>query len=312
MTDEPQQDAGIAEPEPQSAAQPAAQSAAQNSDAAQNTDAAQPPVEELMAQLGVEQPGAAQPGFGQPGVEQLGAEQPAEPGKPKRRIRSGTLFTAALIVGVLGGVGTGYAVQSSRPPTPLPPLTVTQPRYVPAGVYQGIAPAQLPGSQDDAAITESDLTALLVPVPAGASTGDAGWLDQMIDEVQTADLCDDPVSCFGVDLRQGVLAAADTGWTTSQGYDVEIRIFRMAPGFSSTAREWAGYGENGGSTSTQIPMPTDLDAHGYEFLDSNDDNDDFAEAAHGDIAMEFWVTSHTQMPDTSVIDSIITQQMGRL
>ena len=37
-----------------------------------------------------------------------------------------------------------------------------------------------------------------------------------------------------------------------------------------------------------------------------------AEAVHGDLAVEFWVTSPSRVPDPSVINGLITQQMGRL
>lgn len=227
---------------------------------------------------------------------------------PKRRIRGGTLFTAAVVLGVLGGVGTGYAVQSSRPPTPLPPLAATQPRYAPVGVYQGVAPSPLPTGQDDAAITDGDLTALLLPTPAGANTDNIGWLDQNIDAEQDADLCDDPVHCFETDLSEGVVAIADTGWQRSDGLIVEIRIFRMAPGKSDSARDWVG-NDNGGN---QLSLPSDIDAAGYEFRDKYGNNDDFAQAVHGDLVVSFWVTSATSVPDPAVINGIITQQMGRL
>src|SRR6266567_7012331 len=148
-------------------------------------------------------------------------------------MRSTTLFGAAVAIGLIGGVGTGYAIQAARPATPLPPLTQTQPRYAPAAVYQGIAQTMLPGSQDDAALTDGDLTKLLLPVPAGASTVDALWVDQMIDVEQEADLCNgsSAVQCFGNDYSQGVVAIADTNWQ-QKGVNVEIRIYRFAPGDS--------------------------------------------------------------------------------
>jgi hypothetical protein len=230
-----------------------------------------------------------------------------EPAKPKRRIRGSTLFTAAVVLGVLGGVGTGYAIQYTRPATPLPPLAGSQPAYAPVGVYQGIAPAMLPSSRDDATVTDGDLTKLLLPVPAGANTDDASWLDQIISAEEDADTCTDPVSCFTKYASDGIIAIADTGWTQN-GFDIEIRMFRMAPGDSTTARNWAG---DSGSTNT-IPIPAGIDGTGYEYLDTNNDNDDTAYAAHGDLAVEFFVTSPSTVPSPSIIDALMTQQMGRL
>ena len=236
------------------------------------------------------------------------AQPDASEAKPKKRIRSTTLFTAAVVIGVLGGVGTGYGLQFARPATPLPPLAGSQPAYLPTGVYQGIAPTMLPSSQDDATLTDGDLTKLLLPVPAGASTENSIWLDQMINVEEDADLCQAPVNCFSDDFSEGVVAIADTNWQQN-GDNIEIRIYRMAPGESGTARTWA---EDYDSDTNEIPIPTGINGSAYEFFDKYDDNDDTAYAVHGDIAVQFWVTSPSAVPNPSIIDGLITQQMGRL
>jgi len=236
-------------------------------------------------------------------------EAPVVPVPRKRRIRTTALFAAAVVLGVLGGVGTGYAVQYSRPATALAPLAGSQPAYAPAAVYQGLAPAMLPAAQDDATLTDGDLTKLLLPVPAGASTADSVWVDQMVDPEEVAQYCaDDEVSCLNRDYSAGVAAIADTNWSQN-GFYVEIRIYRMEPGQSTDARSWAD-GDN--DESNQIPLPSGIDASGYEFFDSNSDNDDNAFAVHGDLVVEIWVTSPTQVPNPSLIDGLLTQQMGRL
>ena len=262
-------------------------------------------------EMAAETAAPVKPAEGVDPAEHAGSADPADPAeesRPRRRIRGTTLLTAAIVLGVLGGVGTGYAIQYSRPATPLPPLAGSQPAYAPAGVYQGIAAPALPTSQDDAALTDGDLTKLLLPVPSGASTDDVGWLNQMIDEEENADTCDKAVNCFTNDLRQGVVAIADTAWVQN-GFDVEIRMFRMAPGDSDTARNWAESDEN---ETNRIPIPTGIDGSGYEALDTYDNNDDNAYAVHGDLVVEFWVTSSSRMPDPSIIDGLITRQMGRL
>jgi hypothetical protein len=228
--------------------------------------------------------------------------------KPRRRIRGGTLLTAAVVLGVLGGVATGYAVQWSRPATPLPSLAGSQPRYKPVGVYQGIAPAMLPAAQDDATLTEGDLTKLMLPVPSGASTADSAWVDQLVDLEQDASLCTDEAACLKNDYTEGIDAIADTNWTQN-GLDVEITMYRMAPGDSDNVRSWASTDTG---AANQIPMPAGIDASGQEFRDSYGYNDDNAFAAHGDIVVEFWVDSSSVIPNPSVIDGLITQQMGRL
>jgi len=238
------------------------------------------------------------------------AEAPVVPVRVprKRRIRSTTLFAAAVVLGVLGGVGTGYAVQYSRPATALAPLAGSQPAYAPAAVYQGLAPAMLPATQDDATLTDGDLTKLLLPVPAGASTADSVWVDQMVDPEEVAQFCTDEVSCLKRDYSAGVAAIADTNWSQN-GFYVEIRIYRMEPGESGSARSWA---ENDNDESNQISLPSGIDASGYEFFDTNSENDDNVFAAHGDLVVEIWVTSPTRVPNPSLIDGLLTQQMGRL
>jgi hypothetical protein len=233
----------------------------------------------------------------------------AEEARPKKRIRGTTLLTAAVVLGVLGGVGTGYAIQYTRPATPLAPLAGSQPAYAPVAVYQGIAPAMLPASQDDAAVTGGDLTKLLLPVPSGASTEDAFWVDQMIDPEQDAQLCDgDESGCLTHDFGQGLAAVADTEWSQN-GYSVDIRMYRMEPGESGAARTWAA---DDSGASNQLTLPSGITGSGEEFYDANDDNDDNALAVHGDIVVEIWVTSPSRVPDPSVINGLITQQMGRL
>ncbi|HTJ71856.1 MAG TPA: hypothetical protein VL551_30220 [Actinospica sp.] len=219
-----------------------------------------------------------------------------------------TVFGAALVLGVLGGVGTGYAVQAARPATPLPPLTATQPEYAPAGVYQGLAPATLPSSQDDATLTDGDLTKLLLPVPAGAKADPTGWQDQSIDAEQEADLCDNAVSCFRRDGSDNLNAIADTSWDQN-GFYVEIRIYRFAAGSSGTPRSWS---QDGDRQTGEFTIAPGIDGSGYEYRDKWGANDDTAEAVHGDLVVQFWVTSPTTMPNTSMINNLITQQMGRL
>ena len=225
------------------------------------------------------------------------------------KIRTGTLFTAAVVLGVLGGVGTGYAVQYARPATPLPSLAGSQPAYAPVGVYQGVAPAMLPASQDDAALTDGSLTSLLLPVPSGATTDDTLWVDQEVDPVEVAELCTsaDQVSCLSRFYQDDVTAIADTNWEQN-GFHVEIRIYRVAPGQSDTARSWA---EDDDSESNLISMPNGIEATGYEGFDAYGDNTDNAIAVHGDLVVNFWVSSPSKTPNPSTIDGLITQQLGR-
>jgi hypothetical protein len=234
-------------------------------------------------------------------------ESAIEP-KRRRRISSRALFVSAVVLGVLGGVGTGYAIQASRPDTPLPPLVGAQPQYGPIGVYAGIAPSPLPASQDDMTLTDGDLTKLLLPTPAGATVGEA-WDHQWIGVIDNAELCSDEVGCFSGDMMDQVRAIADTGWTTKSGYFEEVRIFRFDPSYDTES--WLQ--DDNPSQYTSLTTPADLSASAITYNDpSQGGNIDFGTALHGDLVVEFWVTSNTNVPDPSLINSLMTQQMARL
>jgi hypothetical protein len=230
-------------------------------------------------------------------------ENAAEP-KVRRRVKTRSLFVGAIVLGVLGGVGTGYAVQASRPETPLPSLVAAHPSYAPVGVYAGVAPSPLPTGQDDMALTDGDLTKLLVPTPSGASVGGA-WDHEWVNLVDDAYLCDDEKACFTTDLMNGIRALADTGWTKS-GYYEEIRILRFDPQY-----ETGGF-LDGTTGDTILPTPADLNAKAVEYRDRYDENTDYGVASHGDLVVEFWVSSTTRVPDPSVLSALMTQQMARL
>lgn len=227
----------------------------------------------------------------------------------RRRIKTRTLLASAVVLGVLGGLGAGYEIQSARPPTPLPALLPAAPTYGPVGVYAGIAPSPLPSSQDDLTVTDGDLTKLLLPTPAGASI-DGAWDHQWIDVMDESELCysESQQKCFSDKIKDGVRALADTGWTTSSGYYEEIRIFRFAPSYDTLSflQDIPSYG-------TPIDTPPQLDASAVSYTDLEDgDYLDYGAASHGDIVVEFWVSSSKRAPSTSLINSLMTQQMARL
>lgn len=225
----------------------------------------------------------------------------------KRSVKTRTLFTGAVVLGLLGGASAGYTVQALRTPTPLPPLSVAQPLYPLSPIYDGVRAAGLPASQDDATVVDGDLTKLLLPTPAGATTTiDHTWMDLLGE----ADTCDDTASCFDTDLHDGVARIADTAWRRGDGLFEEIRIFQYLPGRSSYADR--GISDMLAGGGTKLRMPDGIAAAGHESFDSHDEYDDHAVAVHGDLAVYFWVTSRTHAPDPSIINDLITRQMARL
>ena len=233
---------------------------------------------------------------------------PSEPRKPKRSVSTRKLFAGAVALGVVGGVAGGFTIQAMRKPTPLPPLAVTQPVYPRSPIYDGTRPPALPASQDDAAIVNGDLTKLLLPTPADAKAGfvDHTWMSLKAE----AETCADPASCFSSNVHDGVVRIADTSWKRSDGFYVEIRIIQHRPGYTDYANR--GITDIDAGNHTKIRMPDGIASAGYEYFDENNENDDHAVAVHGDLAVYFWVTSAAQVPDPSIIDDLIKQQMARL
>ena len=194
-----------------------------------------------------------------------------------------------------------------RKPTPLPPLAVTQPVYPRSPIYDGTRPPSLPASQDDATIVNGDLTKLLLPTPAGAT---AAFFDhEWVELSQDASDCTLPAECMSNALSSGLVRIAATTWNQSGGLFVEIRMYQHLPGkFDAVETDLA----SAKSHNNTLPMPDGVAAAGYEFVDSDGSNDDFAVAVHGDLAVDFWVTSKDHAPDPSIISNLITQQMARL
>lgn len=228
---------------------------------------------------------------------------------PKKQIKGRTLVIGAVALGIVGGLVAGYTIQLMRDPTPLPSLVVAQPRYPVSPVFDGSYAPGLPAKQDDEAITDGDLTKLLLPTPKGATVGaaDHEWWSL----ADGASLCDDPASCFSTDVSDGVARIADTSWRTSDGLYVEIRMYQYRPGSTlDVDGEIADYAPSGDAKA--IPMPDGIASAGYEYRDDNNENDDHTVAVHGDLVVYFWVTSKTHVPNPSIIDGLMTQQMARL
>ncbi len=122
-----------------------------------------------------------------------------------------------------------------------------------------------------------------------------------------AALCDNQKYCFTQDLIDGIRALADTGWTTKSGYYEEVRILRFAPEYQT-----GSFVQGISSEGSAVTTPSDLNATGVEYKDAYDANTDYAVATHGDLVVEFWVSSYTRTPNPSLINALMTQQMARL
>ncbi|WP_152627419.1 hypothetical protein [Streptacidiphilus melanogenes] len=267
---------------------------------------------------------------GSQSAAELTAEPTAEPAPelapapeaasvPRPRGRTARIMAAAVAVGVLGGAGTGYAVQASRKPTPLPPLAVAQPQYPSA---HRSAPA-LTAAEDDMAKTDGDLTKLLVPVPSGskpwpAPLGENGWLPfkDFIEGFEKPD------SAMRYQLPLGIRRIAVATWLQgSDSYEIQLVQYRHDQGESATSfingqAEYASDDVGGLNNYTQIP---DSSITGGVYVGpkqhQDPDGGSYYEgvglAVHGDIAVLIYVDSSHRV-DGKPLMNLLQSQLERL
>ena len=234
-------------------------------------------------------------------------EPEAPPRKPRPRGRTALIMAGAVVLGVLGGGGTGYAVQAARRPTPLPPLSVAQPKY-PARHVAGPA---LPASQDDQVKTDGDLTKLVVQPPKGSKDRITDWLD-LADYAETRS---GPGGAFSWYADAHFRRAAESLWDQgSTSY--EIRLVQFAhdgeAGATSDVAQQQGYVD----TVTGVKIPGTADGkvfpgskrHGsgsYAYYDG------YAFAQHGDISVQIRIDSDHPVT-ASMLVALAKNQLERL
>jgi hypothetical protein len=246
-------------------------------------------------------------------------ERTPEAAKPRPRGRTARIMAAAVALGVLGGAGTGYAVQAARKPTPLPPLAVTQPQYPSA---HRSAPA-LSAAEDDMVKTDGDLTKLLVPVPSGGTAwqmppGVNGWLP-------VTDFFEDftkPDNAMRYQLAKGLRRVAVTTWMQgADSYEVELIQYRHDQGYSPSSfvedqSTYASDNVGGAGYYTQIPDSSITGGvyAGHKQLQYPDGTGyyrGYGMAVHGDIVVMIYVYSPHQI-DGKPLMNLLQSQLERL
>ncbi len=225
--------------------------------------------------------------------------------EPKKRPRGRTalIMAVAVVLGLLGGAGTGYAVQSARKPTPLPPLSVAQPKY-PA---KRVAAPALPASQDDQVKTDGDLTKLLVQPPKGVKSPLVDWLD-LADYAETRS---GPGGAFNWYARNHFRRAAESIWDKGADY-YEIRLVQFThdgeAGASQDVTQQQGYID--GVRGVAIPGTAEgLVFPGTKRHGSGSDAyyDGYAFAQHGDISVQITIDSDHPVSKSTLMTLAQTQ-----
>ncbi|MFC1411006.1 hypothetical protein ACEZCY_15160 [Streptacidiphilus sp. N1-12] len=247
------------------------------------------------------------------------AHAPADTDAPsgvRRRPRGRTalIMAAAVVLGVLGGGGAGYAVQAARKPTPLPSLAVAQPKY-PA---KRVAIPALPAAQDDQVKTDGDLTKLLVPAPAGVKANpDRDAIDNWLDLADFAETFVKPGVAFSHQAEQRFRRAAEAGWDKGPE-STTVFLVQYADGDTDAARsemsdqESYGHDATGG---TAVDVPHTIGGEVFPGQKKLGGSDPYYEgrgyAQHGDISVEIFVDSAHPVSAKTLL-TLLQSQLERL
>ncbi len=188
----------------------------------------EPPVDAAEAAEVGERPEAA----AEPVVE------PAVAVKRRPRGRTTLIIAAAAVLGIAGGIATGYTVQADRAPTPLAALSQPGLAYPAKALPAGKAPDPLPASQDRRVRTEGDLRKLIVPRPKGwqedkaltALTQD-GWLGA----ADYAMNFENEDYMYGDLLDQGLRRVAGTSWKKGEYRAADVYLVQFRSGAAAAA-----------------------------------------------------------------------------
>ncbi|MFF4339366.1 hypothetical protein ACFY00_05405 [Kitasatospora sp. NPDC001540] len=142
--------------------------------------------------------------FGEAEVIEAGAE----PVRRKPRFGVGTLFLTAVLAGPLVGAGVGYAIQASRPPTPLPKIAAPKLSY-PA---ERVDPKALAAAGPQPLDIDGDLRKLLIERPAGTEDRTDGDGDGWLSPDDMAENYGDSAREFSSLLSGGFRRAASVAW----------------------------------------------------------------------------------------------------
>nr|WP_134002793.1 hypothetical protein [Streptomyces sp. 846.5] len=239
-------------------------------------------------------------------------EGPSAARKPRRRGKTALIMAVAVVLGILGGAGVGYAVQQHRAPTPLPPLAVAQPSY-PAG--HSTAPA-LTAAEDDMVKTDGDLTKLLVPAPAKAQADplEAG-IDIYLDLAQYAETRENPGGAFTWYADNHFRRAAQARWQSGSDWTT-VRLVQFAHAYEDSARtdvqDQQGYIKG----VTPVAIPGTSAGEVFPGTAAQHDNsgtyyEGYAFFQHGDISAQLEVWSPHPVSAKALL-ALAQNQMERL
>ncbi|MET9885155.1 hypothetical protein ABZZ20_18875 [Streptomyces sp. NPDC006430] len=243
--------------------------------------------------------------------EETGARRP-------RGRRTVLLIAGAVVLGVLAGTVTGYAIQYDREPTPLPPLAqqkIDQPK--PQAPNESTSARSVNANRWHK--TDDDLTKLLIEAPSGAEVRYSGI--QSPDEF-SADYYKQPGGGLTSQIGHGVRRIAALNWAQDDRNFVEIRLFqyndRSGADWYQHAHGYLDEKEYAGNSGKDLPgVPADF---GHLWVDSAQREKPgylpmksaTVIARRGDIVMEVEYMNNRGAVDENDVVEIAKRQWERL
>lgn len=243
----------------------------------------------------------------------------AQPGPRRRRgRRTALLIAGAAVLGVLAGTITGYAIQYDREPTPLVPLAQAS-LVAPKALAPDDATTRKTINANRFYKTDDDLAKLLLDVPGGAKTEDAGY---------------EPLEYFATFFKEpdhmlrnlagnNIRRIASVTWVEDDSTFVDVRLIQFnnragADDYQVSQSRYMPEAAYAGNNGVAIPgLPSDL---GRVWVDSKADEkpgylpmrDARAIARRGDIVLDIHYTNNRgKIAEGDVVD-LAKRQLERL
>ncbi|MCX4779364.1 hypothetical protein [Streptomyces sp. NBC_01264] len=239
---------------------------------------------------------------------------------PRRRRggRTVLLIAGAVVLGVLAGTVTGYAVQYHREPTPLVPLAQAD-LVAPKALAPGDATTSKTINANRWHKTDDDLAKLLIEAPGGAKKGGSGYVSA---DVLSLDFKypDRALSDFAA---TGFRRAASVGWSQDDTTFVDVRLlqFNDRSAAEDYQREQSAYTntkEYAGNDGMPIDgLPSDL-GHVWVFSKAFEKPGYLpmlaarAYARRGDVVLEIYYTNNRGKIAAGDVMELAKRQLERL